>query len=133
MTVCTATRWRGGIRRTSRSSPAARSRTSVAVHGCDRAAEGHVKKLQGKVAIVTGASRGVGGYIAKGLAEEGGDIGVAARTEQAGESRLSGTIGETAAELRTLGVRAMAVKCDVTDEERIHGTGGRGREGGSAA
>jgi len=79
-----------------------------------------VKKLQGKVAIVTGASRGVGEYMAVELAKEGCDIVVAARTERAGESRLEGTIGETAAELQKLGVRAIAVRCDVTDEESIN-------------
>ncbi len=78
-----------------------------------------MKKLEGKVAIVTGASRGVGEYMAVELANEGCDIVVAARTEAAGESRLEGTIGETAAELRKLGVRAIAVKCDVTDEDSI--------------
>ncbi|TAK69094.1 MAG: SDR family NAD(P)-dependent oxidoreductase, partial [Dehalococcoidia bacterium] len=79
-----------------------------------------MKKLQGKVAIVTGASRGVGEYMAMELAKEGCDVVVAARTEHAGESRLEGTIGETAAELQKLGVRAIAVRCDVTDEDSIN-------------
>ena len=79
-----------------------------------------MKKLEGKVAIVTGASRGVGEYMAIELAKEGCNIVVAARTEHAGESRLEGTIGETAAQLEKLGVRAIAVKCDVTDDDSIN-------------
>jgi citronellol/citronellal dehydrogenase len=84
-----------------------------------------MKKLEGKVAIVTGASRGVGEYMAIELAKEGCSVVVAARTESAGESRLAGTIGETAAELRKLGVRAIAVKCDVTEEDSINAMVGR--------
>ncbi|HYM14666.1 MAG TPA: SDR family NAD(P)-dependent oxidoreductase [Dehalococcoidia bacterium] len=75
--------------------------------------------LQGKVAIITGASRGVGEYMAVELAKEGCNIVVAARTEAAGQSRLEGTIAETAAALAKLGVRAVAVRCDVTDDESI--------------
>jgi citronellol/citronellal dehydrogenase len=78
-----------------------------------------MKKLEGKVAIVTGASRGVGEYMAIELAKEGCDIVAAARTESEGQSRLKGTIVETAAELEKLGVRAISVRCDVTDDESI--------------
>ena len=79
-----------------------------------------MKKLEGQVAIVTGASRGVGEYIALELAKEGCNIVVAARTEKAGESRLEGTIAETAAAIEKLGVRALPVRCDVTDEDSIN-------------
>ena len=79
-----------------------------------------MKKLEGKVAIVTGASRGVGEYMAREFAKEGCNVVVAARTEDAGQSKLEGTIGETAAELRALGVRALPVRCDVTDEDSIN-------------
>jgi len=78
-----------------------------------------MKRMQGKVAIVTGASRGVGEYIAIELAKEGCDIIVAARTEAEGQSKLDGTIADTAAKLRALGVRALPVRCDVTDEASI--------------
>jgi len=78
-----------------------------------------MKKLEGKVAIVTGASRGVGEYMAIELAKEGCNIVAAARTEAEGQSRLEGTIAETAAELEKLGVRAIPVRCDVTDDESI--------------
>jgi NAD(P)-dependent dehydrogenase (short-subunit alcohol dehydrogenase family) len=54
-------------------------------------------KLEGKVAIVTGASRGIGKAIALALAGEGADVSVAARTEEE-TSPLPGTIRRTAAE-----------------------------------
>jgi citronellol/citronellal dehydrogenase len=78
-----------------------------------------MKKLEGKVAIVTGASRGVGEYMAREFAKEGCNVVVAARTEEAGQSKLDGTIRETASELEAMGVRALPVRCDVTDEDSI--------------
>ncbi len=77
-------------------------------------------RLDGKVAIVTGASRGVGEYMALEMAKAGCNIVVAARTEAAGQSKLDGTIAETASALEKLGVRAIAVRCDVTDEDSIN-------------
>jgi citronellol/citronellal dehydrogenase len=79
-----------------------------------------MKKLEGKVAIVTGASRGVGEYMAREFAKEGCDIVVAARTEVVTHPTLPGTISSRAEELRALGVRAIAVRCDVTDEDSIN-------------
>ncbi len=79
-----------------------------------------MKRLEGKVAIVTGASRGVGEYMAREFAKEGCHVVVAARTESEGQSKLDGTIGETAAELEKLGVRALPVRCDVTDEDSVN-------------
>ena len=78
-----------------------------------------MKNLEGKVAIITGASRGVGEYMAVEFAKEGCNVVVAARTEAEGQSRLEGTIGETARELEKLGVRALPVRCDVTDDDQI--------------
>jgi NAD(P)-dependent dehydrogenase (short-subunit alcohol dehydrogenase family) len=71
--------------------------------------------LSGKVAVVTGASRGIGKQIAVELATRGADIVVVARSvEQKG--RLAGTIGETVALVEALGRRALAVPVDVTVE-----------------
>jgi len=64
-------------------------------------------KLTGRVALVTGAGRGIGAGIAVAFAEAGADVVCAARTEA--------QIEETAARVRSLGRRALAVRCDVTD------------------
>ncbi len=77
-------------------------------------------KLQGRVAIVTGSSRGIGKAIAIGFAEQGADVVVAARTEEVKNERLPGTIHETGREIEALGRRAVPVRCDVTDEESVN-------------
>jgi citronellol/citronellal dehydrogenase len=76
-------------------------------------------ELEGKVAVVTGSSRGVGRNIALELARAGADIVVAARTEQVRDPKLPGTIFETAEEIKALGRRALPLRTDVTDEESI--------------
>ena len=76
-------------------------------------------QLAGKVAIVTGSSRGIGKDIALAFAAEGSDIVVAARSETAPDPRLPGTIYETAQAVESLGRRALAVKTDVTNEEDV--------------
>ena len=81
-----------------------------------------MKKLEGRVAIVTGASRGVGEYMAREFAKEGCNVVVAARTEEQQDPKLPGTIHDTARELEALGVRAIAVRCDVTDEDSVNAT-----------
>lgn len=73
-------------------------------------------KLEGKIAIVTGSSRGIGKAIAKAYAQEGAIVVVAARTEQTG-GRLPGTIYETVDEITAGGGKAIAVRVDVGDEE----------------
>ena len=77
-------------------------------------------KLQGKVAIVTGASRGIGKSIAIGLAGQGADVVVAARSEVVKNRKLPGTIHETSREIGALGRRSLPIKCDVTDEESVN-------------
>ena len=72
-------------------------------------------RLQGKVAIVTGASRGLGQYVAEAYASEGAAVVVTARTEQVKDERLPGTIHETADHIRAAGGRAIAVRCNVAD------------------
>jgi citronellol/citronellal dehydrogenase len=79
-----------------------------------------MKKLEGKVAIVTGASRGVGEFMAVELAKEGCNIVVAARSEEVKDPKLPGTIYSTADMLQGLGVRALPVRMDATDEDSIN-------------
>ncbi|RLC95980.1 MAG: 2-deoxy-D-gluconate 3-dehydrogenase [Chloroflexi bacterium] len=68
--------------------------------------------LEGKVAIVTGAGRGIGKAVALGLAEMGADVVALARTVT--------DIEKTAAEVRALGQRALAVPTDVRVTEQVN-------------
>ena len=74
--------------------------------------------LEGKVAIVTGASRGLGKAIALGLAGRGARVAVAARTETA-LPHFPGTIRKTVEEIQNTGGEAIALRCDVTDEAQV--------------
>lgn len=76
--------------------------------------------MRGKIAIVTGASRGIGKAIALGYAREGATVVVAARSETAPSERLPGSIHETVEQIEALGGRALAVRCDVTDEASVN-------------
>jgi len=76
--------------------------------------------VQGKVAIVTGASRGIGKAVAIGFAKEGAKVVVAARTVEPRSERLPGTIHETVEAIEKLGGQALAVQCDVTDETSVN-------------
>lgn len=73
--------------------------------------------LDGKVAFVAGASRGIGATIAEALAREGAAVAVAARSEQ--EGKVGGTIYAVADRITSAGGRALAVTCDVTSEESV--------------
>jgi len=84
--------------------------------------------LKGKVAIVTGASRGLGKAMALELARAGAAVAVAARTVETGDSRFPGSIAETVAQIEKQGGRALAVRCDVTKEEDVTGLAARVRE-----
>jgi len=74
--------------------------------------------LRGRVAVVTGSSRGIGKALAIRLAREGADVVVAAKSEQSTD-RLPGSIHETAEAIRALGRRALPVATDVRDEDAI--------------
>ncbi len=71
--------------------------------------------LSGRVAIVTGASRGIGRCIAVTLGRAGMAVAVAAKTVR-DRQQLPGTIGETATLVEQAGGRALAVQVDVRQE-----------------
>ncbi|MCK9541280.1 MAG: SDR family oxidoreductase [Novosphingobium sp.] len=86
----------------------------------------------GRIALVTGASRGIGKAISLALAEIGYDVIVSARTVAAGESRdnsltvhktdtrpLPGSLAETAAEIEARGRRALSLPLDLTDRASV--------------
>lgn len=77
--------------------------------------------LAGRVALVTGASRGVGRGIALGLGEAGATVYVTGRTVEEGTSAagLPGTVHATAAEVTRLGGTGVAVPCDAGDDAQL--------------
>lgn len=77
--------------------------------------------LTGKVALVTGASRGVGAAIALALAAEGAVVACAARSTQASPQRTPGTLDETVARIIDAGGRAIAVPTDLSQPEQVRG------------
>lgn len=77
-------------------------------------------KLRDKVAIVTGASRGLGKEMALGLAREGARVVVAARTETE-SGGPGGTIHATVARIEEVGGQALPIPVDVTREESVDG------------
>jgi len=68
-------------------------------------------RLDGKVAVITGAGRGIGAGCARAFAEVGADVVLAARTAE--------QIDAVAAEIQSIGRRAIAVPCDVTDRAQL--------------
>jgi NAD(P)-dependent dehydrogenase (short-subunit alcohol dehydrogenase family) len=76
-------------------------------------------KLTGKIAVVTGASRGMGKGIALALAEQGATVYVTGRTVTAGTHPLPGTVGETAAECDRRGGRGIAVQVDHANDAEV--------------
>ena len=76
-------------------------------------------RLEGKVCIITGASRGLGQYCAIGYAKEGATVVVAARTEQETDPRLPGTIHHTATLVNENGGEAFPVACNVANQDSV--------------
>jgi NAD(P)-dependent dehydrogenase (short-subunit alcohol dehydrogenase family) len=80
-----------------------------------------VKSLDGKVALVTGASRGVGKGVALGLGEAGAVVYITGRTVEEGKAAvdLPGTIHQTAEAVSGLGGTCVPLRCDHLNDEEV--------------
>jgi citronellol/citronellal dehydrogenase len=74
-----------------------------------------MKRLEGKVVVVTGASRGIGAEIASLLAAEGGRVVCAARTLREGDHPLAGSLERTVTAIRARGGEAHAVAANIAE------------------
>src|SRR5262249_46767774 len=83
--------------------------------------------LQGRVAIGTGGSRGIGRAIAQGLAKAGCSVVIAAKSTTESE-KLPGSIHTVAQEIEALGGQALPVQVDVRYEEQIEALAAKTRE-----
>jgi NAD(P)-dependent dehydrogenase (short-subunit alcohol dehydrogenase family) len=80
-----------------------------------------MQRLRGRIALVTGASRGGGKGIALVLGEEGATVYVTGRSVRGKPTTLGrpGTIDDTAEEVTTRGGTGVAVRCDHTDDAQV--------------
>lgn len=75
--------------------------------------------LSGKTLFITGASRGIGRAIAMRAARDGANIAIASKSSTP-NPKLAGTIHTVAAEVQAAGGQALALKCDIRDEEQVN-------------
>ncbi|MBO9828629.1 NAD(P)-dependent oxidoreductase [Xanthomonas sp. A2111] len=74
--------------------------------------------LKGKTLLITGASRGIGLAIALRAARDGANVAIAAKSAVP-NPKLPGTIHSAAAAVEAAGGRALALKCDIREEEQV--------------
>lgn len=75
--------------------------------------------LEGKICLVTGASRGVGRGIALALGAAGATVYVTGRSTKEGDAPLPGTVYQTAADVSAAGGQGIAVVCDHADDGQV--------------
>ena len=74
--------------------------------------------LQGKTLFITGASRGIGKAIGIRAARDGANVVIAAKSKVA-NPKLPGTIGSAAEEMEQAGGKALAIQCDIRNDEEV--------------
>jgi citronellol/citronellal dehydrogenase len=85
-------------------------------------------RLDGKVVVVTGASRGIGAEIARLFAAEGGRVICAARTLREGDHQMAGSLETTVADIRAAGGEARAVAANIAEPAECERLIGAARE-----
>lgn len=82
------------------------------------------RSLKGKTLFISGGSRGIGLAIALRAAQDGANVTIAAKTDKP-HPKLPGTIHTAAAEIEEAGGKALAVLCDIREEEQVADAVGR--------
>ena len=75
--------------------------------------------LAGKTLFITGASRGIGLAIARRAGRDGANVVIAAKSDVA-NPKLPGTIHSAAAEVQAAGGQALAIRCDIREDDQVH-------------
>ena len=73
--------------------------------------------LEGKVVLITGASRGIGEEMARRFAGDGAAVAVTARTVEEGDHRFAGSLASTVASIEAAGGTSLAVPADLSHQE----------------